>query len=189
MRIPPRSAFAGYARQVLEDHDEWDSPHAFMTLHWDGEKLTCGAYVCIMPDVHPDRYPAMMLETARESLRQNPGSPPYGYLLQCEAFAAAEPGPDATDGERRLWEADRVGRTLHERPDAVESAVVYCADIHGRLWTAVKPRKDPGAISESFYPPGQTAVGGQFIRGLLGVCDLTAVAGHKIPPAGFRNPN
>lgn len=189
MTIPPRSAFAGYARQVLEDHGEWDSPHKFLALHWDGGKLTCGIYVCIMTDIHPDQYPALMLKTAQESLVKCPESPPYGYLLQCEAFSVTEPGPDASEEERRQYESDRAGRTFHERPDAVESAVVYCADIHGRLWSAVKLRSDPDVISESFHPPGQAAPAGQYITALLGVCDMTAVAGHKLPPAGFRHPN
>ena len=66
---------------------------------------------------------------------------------------------------------------------------MYCADIHGRLWVAVKLRNEPDEITEEFYPPGQTTLGGSFISALLGVCELTAIAGHKMPPAGFRHPN
>lgn len=190
MRIPPRSVFADYARKILQDHYEWDSPHKFLSLHWDGEKLTCGSYVCIATDVRDDQYPVMMLRTARETIERQPGSPPYGYLIQIEAFAATKPGPDAPEEEHRRFEADRTGHKIHKRPDAIESSVVWCADIHGRLWTAAKTRENPHVIEESFYPPGQTILGGgQFVTGLLGVCNLTAICGHKMPPAAFRHPN
>jgi hypothetical protein len=60
MGVPPRSVFAAAVREAIDAHDEWDAPHAFETLHWDGEKLTVLTYACIMPDMDPVSYPAVM---------------------------------------------------------------------------------------------------------------------------------
>lgn len=181
----PREAFAAITRQVIEHHAEWDSPHCFMTLHRDGEELACRTFACIMPDMNPADYPRIMAKIASEQHEKDPADPAYGYLLQIEAHGVQDPGPAATEDERERFRADRIGRTFRQRPDAVESAVAWCADIHGRVWTAAKVRGKDG-ISESFYPPGK-APGGQLIRGLLAVAYATGMASHGLPPPAWQN--
>lgn len=187
MTAPPRDVFAAITRKVVEDHDEWDSPHSFLTLHWDGEKLSVRTFVCIMPDVDPVKYPALMMKAAREELEKDPDDPAYGYLIQGEFFGTTEPGADASEEERDQFRRDRLGRTFHQRPDATEACIAWAADIHGRLWSAAKTRTDPGHIHEVFYQPGR-APHGQMIDGLIAVAYATGVIGHGLPgPQGPLN--
>lgn len=181
MSPPPREVLAAEARRLIEMHDDdWDSLHAFVTLHWDGQQVSPGTWMAIDPAIHPTRYPLLMLQAAHEQLGKDGADPPYAYALQIESFGAMQPGPDAPAAERARFEADRKGRTIHLRPDAVESAVAWVADIHGRLWCAAKIRGRDG-ISETFYAPGR-APGGQLINGLLAVARATATAGFGLPP-------
>lgn len=185
MPIPPRDVFAAAARKAIEDHDEWDAPDAFQTLHWDGEKLSCRTFVCVLPDVNPPDYPALMAKAAIDELTKHPDHVAYAYLLQMEMFGVSEPGPDASAQERQRYDRDRIGRTFHQRDDAIEACVAWVADVHGRLWSAAKMRNRPGRISETFYQPGQ-APGGQMIRGLLAVATATGVMGYGLPgPQGL----
>lgn len=181
MSAPPREAFAAITRKVIEDHDKWDSPHAFITLHWDGEKLTAGTFACIDPAINPPDYPALMCKLARARMDDHPGDPACGYLLQIEGWGVAEPEKDAAPAEREQYERARISRTFHQMPDAVESVMAYCADIHGRLWAAAKRRDKPGEISENFYPPGSGKIGGQMVRGLLAVAYGTGMVAHGLP--------
>jgi hypothetical protein len=182
MGVPPRSVFAAAARKAIDAHDEWDAPHAFETLHWDGEKLTTLTYACIMPDMDPVSYPAVMTGLAREELEKHPGDPAYGYLLLAESFRVQSPGPEASAAEREQYDRDRAGRTFHERPDAVEVCTAWAADIHGRLWFAEKARYSDG-IREEFYRPGSSAPGGPVIRTLLAVAKTTGILCHGMPGA------
>jgi hypothetical protein len=181
--IPPRDIFAAEARRAIEMHDEWDSPHCFMTLHWDGEKVSIGTYASIMLDIEPTAYPAYMISLARDEHEKNPDDPAYAYLLQAEFFGASEPGPDASDEEHAQFQCDRLGRTFHQRSAAEEVATAWCADVHGRLWAATKRRSKPGEIHEQFYAPGK-APGGQMIRGLLAVAYSTGMMAYGLagPP-------
>jgi hypothetical protein len=184
---PPRSAFAAITRDTVEEHREWDSPHSFLTLRWDGDSLSCRTWVCIMPDVDPVKYPAVMMGTVREELEKYPDDPAYGYLLQGEFFGTEEPGADASAADREQYERDRIGRTFQQRPDAAEACIAWAADIHGRLWSAAKTRTNPDRIQEAFYQPGR-APRGQMIRGLLTVAYATGVIGHGMPgPQGPLN--
>ena len=179
--VPPREVLAAYTRQAIEIHDEWDSPHSFQTLHWDGEKIACRTYACIMPDISPAQYPKVMAGIAAEQREKAPDDPAYAYLLQIESFGMTEPGPDAGEAERDRYHRARLGRTFHEQPDAVEAAVAWCADIHGRLWSAEKTRGRPGEITEHFYPPHARRVGGQMIDGLIAVAYATGMADYGLP--------
>ena len=67
---------AAETRRAVEMHDEWDSLHCFLTLHWDGEKLTCGTYAAIDPGIEPAGYPALMAKLAREAHEGHPDEPP-----------------------------------------------------------------------------------------------------------------
>lgn len=185
MTPPPRDVFAAAARNAIERHDEWDSPHSFETLHWDGEKLRTMTYCCIMPDVNPPDYPAYMTRAAREEIGEHPDDPAYGYLLQVESFGMADPGPGASDAERARFNAARKGRTFHEQPDAVETCTAWAADVHGRLWAASKVRNDPGVIHERFYQPGRTP-GGHLIRALLDVAYATGMSAWGLPGPQWR---
>lgn len=190
MPLPPRDVFAAATRQAVEElHTDWDSPHSFQTLHWNGEKLHTGTYACVMPDINPDDYPALMIGIAREQQEKHPEDPAYAYLLQCESFGVTMPVREKMSvTEQMQFDADRLGRTFRKRPDAVESCTAWCADIHGRLWCASKVRSEPGHISESFYPSGQVKLGGQFIRGLLSVAYTTGMMYHGLPgPPSMAN--
>jgi hypothetical protein len=180
MGIPSRDMFAAFARAEVSRHDEWDSPHSFQTLHWDGEKLTVLTYACIMTDMNPVSYPAVMTGLAREELEKHPDDPAYAYLLQTESFRVREPGPEAPAAEREQYQRDRAGRAFHERADAVEVCSAWVADIHGRLWFAEKTRGEPG-IREEFYRPGSNEMGGPVIRALLAVAQATGILGHGLP--------
>jgi len=180
MTVPPRSVFAAAARREVGTHDEWDSPHCFQTLHLDGENLACRLYACIMPDVNPVDYPRMMAKMAAEQHEKDPRDPAYAYLLQIEAFAMAEPGPEASAADLARFRAARRGRTFHEQPEAVESCIAWVADIHGRLWSAAKTRNDPEQVREAFYRPGD-APGGHMIRGLLAVAHDAGIRYHGMP--------
>ena len=180
MSTPPREVFADFTRQTIEAHDEWDSPHCFITLHWDGEQVSVGTYASIMLDINPADYPAYMISLAREEHEKNPDDPAYAYLLQAEFFGATEPGPDASEAERAQFQRDRLGRTFHQRDDAEEIATAWCADVHGRLWAATKRRSQPGVVHETFYAPGK-APGGQMIRGLLAVAYSTGMMAYGLP--------
>ncbi|HEX3962154.1 MAG TPA: hypothetical protein VHZ03_36920 [Trebonia sp.] len=180
MTTPPREVLAAATRKAIEDHTEWDSLHCFMTLHWDGESLRPGTYAAIDPGIDPPDYPALMAKIAREELEKNPGDPAYAYLLQIEGFGVIAPGPDASETEREQFDRDRLGRTFHRRPDAIESAFAYCADVHGRMWAATKTRSKPDVIEENFYPPGKH-LSGQMIRGLLTVAYTTGVKAYGLP--------
>jgi hypothetical protein len=188
MGVPPRDVLAAAARRaVADDHDEWDAPYCFQPLHWDGQALTYRTHVCIMPDVHPAGYPALMAEAAARELTEHPDDPAYAYLLQIEAHGVEAPGLDATEAEREQYRRDRVGRTFHRRPDATEAAVSWVADVHGRVWTAAKPRENPELINERFYPPGR-APSGHLIAGLLAVAYTTGVRAYGLPgPQGPMN--
>lgn len=183
MNIPPRDIFAAETRRTIEMHDEWDSPHCFVTLHWDGEKVSAGTYACIMPDIHPDEYPEIMIKAAAKEYEQRPDDPAYAYLLQIEAFGVVQPGPDASAAELAQFHNDRFDRTFHKRPDAVEIATAYCADVHGRVWAATKRRSKPSEINEEFYAPGK-APGGQMMKGLLTVAYGTGMMAYGLsgPP-------
>jgi hypothetical protein len=180
MTVPPRSVFAAAARQEVDRHDEWDAPHCFQTLHLDGDLLVPRMYVCIMTDVDPTDYPALMAKAAAEQNEKDPADPAYAYLLQIESFGVAEPGPEAPAVDRAAFDDARRNRTFHLMPGAVEACVVWVADIHGRLWFAAKTRNNPEHVHEVFYRPGR-APGGGAIRGLLAVAQLAGVAYHGIP--------
>jgi len=186
VKPPPREILAAETRRAVDLHDEWDSLHCFMTLHWDGEKLTCGTYAAIDPAIKPTDYPALMAKLAREAHEKHPDDPPaFAYLLQIEAHGVEEPGPDATEEERRRFDADRLGRTFHQRADAIEICQAWCADIYGRLWSATKTRGDE-KVSERFYPPGKDRPSGQMIRGLLAVAAATGVTAHGLLPQSWN---
>lgn len=181
MPTVPREQFAAVTRDFIEDHSEWDAPHRFVILYRDGDEVAVGSYAVIMPDVHPDQYPGLMARAADDWRESHPDKPAYAYLLQIEAHSVTEPGPDASEAERNQFQADRLGRTFHTRPDAVETAVAWCADVHGRMWTAAKVRSQEDQIQEEFYQPGRSPLGGQMIRGLLAVAYATGIRDHGLP--------
>jgi hypothetical protein len=163
---------AAMVRKILGMHDEWDSMHQFVTLHWDGERVTPGTVAIVDPAIHPTEYGKVMAGVAAERITGHPGDLPCAYLLQIEGFGVIEPAPGATDEERARFNRDRIGRTFHQRADAREFCQVWCADIHGRLWSATKLRDEPDDIQVKFYRPG-SAPGGQMIRALLSVAAAT----------------
>lgn len=161
MTLPPRDVFAAACRSVVEDHDTWDSPHCFETLHWDGAKLHVGTHVVIMADIDPDKYPVMMIKISRRQLEEHPDDPAYAYLLQIES----------------------VGK-----PEQPESAIAWCVDIHGRAWYAAKVRERPGRIDEKYFPPGTVPHGTRMVDALFAVAQSTGMVAYGLPgPPAFTN--
>ena len=183
-RIPPREPFAAACRALIEAHDEWDSPHAFQTLRWDGGELAVGTHACVMPDIHPDRYPDLMRKIVTDEIRDRPGEPAYAFAIQIEGFGVRMP-PESVElsaAERARFRADSIGRTFHKRPDRVEICTAHLADIHGRMWTAGKYRGGDEAITEKFYAPGDPEFpAGQMVRGLLACAHVTGAVMWGLP--------
>jgi hypothetical protein len=194
MSPPPRDVFAATVRRALDMHTEWDSPHSFETLHWDGEKLRTMTYACITTDIDAVKYPALMMGMAREELEKHPEDPAYGYLVQAEGHRVIEPGPGASAAEREQFRRDRLGRTFWKRPDAVEVCTVWAADIHGRLWFGEKARNQPG-IREAFFGPGGTSagaarrMGGSWPDALRAIAEATGILCHGMPDIRRRDQN
>lgn len=172
MRPVPRDVMGAEVRAAIERHDEWDAMHEFVTLHWDGEHLSYGTVGIIDPAIHPAQYGKLMASLAAKQITEEPDKPPYAYLLQIECFGVTEPPPSASDEERAQFNKDRRERTFHQRADAREFAQAWCADIHGRLWSATKLRERPEDIQVKFYRPG-AAPSGQMIKALLRVAAAT----------------
>ena len=168
----PRDVMAAEVRALVERHDDWDSMHQFVTVHWDGAKVSYGTVGIIDPAIHPADYGKVMAELAAHRIADEPDRPPCAYLLQIEGFGVTEPPPSASDEERARFNQDRQDRTFHERADAIEFCQAWCADIHGRLWSATKERSRPGHVEVKFYRPGN-APSGQLIRALLSIASAT----------------
>lgn len=181
--VPPRSVFAAAARREVEQfHDEWDAPHAFITLHLEADgQLAARTFGCIMTDIDPAQYTKVMAGLALQELEADRAHPAYAYLLQVEAWGADVPGPGASAAERAAFDAAARNRGFHALPGATEKCTAWVADIHGRLWSASKTRKDPQTIHEHFYRPGKDP-GGPLITGLLAVARATGVMCHGLMP-------
>lgn len=171
MGIPPREAFADYARQLVERRTDWDGMHEFHSIAWDDEFLTPRTIALVDPAIDPDKYPRLMRELAFEAIHK--GERPEAYALLFEAHAI---GLDAQNA------ADFAARRVHRRPDAIEVARVLLADVRGRLWSAEKRRgDDEGRIVERFADLGSTRLQGQFARELVTVACSTGMLVHGLP--------
>lgn len=148
---PDAALLAAEARRMIEMHDgNWDSLHAFATLHWDGEKFTVGTWCAIDTGFAAADYFGIMQKASFETLRKEPGNPPYAYALQIEAHVSSLPKA-ATPAEQAALAASLRAGKLHQRPDARECAEAWVADIRGRLWSARRFR-DGDAIEEHHTP-------------------------------------
>ena len=167
---PSADAMAAEARRMIEFHGgDWDSLHAFATLHWDGAKFTIGTWVSIDTAYAPGDYALIMQKMAFGRLREEPGNPPYAYGLQIEAYVSTLP-PTASAEE------------MHLRPDARECAEAWVADVHGRLWHARRFR-DADGIEEHFAPAEAEAPGpAVFTAPLLSVARATGILAWGLEP-------
>lgn len=163
---PTRKALAAFTRKLVEQHDEWDSLHTFVTLYQDGNSgVRVGTWAAISSDVDPRNYPAHMFGiVSREVAKTLAGGGveiPCAFVLQIEAWSVVAPPDDADPIHRAILDADRNARQLHTRPDAVENCESFCVDLDGHVWTARKRRDEPGEIKTRHYPPGdrETPVG------------------------------
>src|SRR5215475_4349245 len=132
-----REAFAVYTRKVMEDH-AWDGLAQFLTLHDRRGEIGIGTYAVL--DLAPHEYAPVMRRLAFEQMQTHPESLPVGYLLQIESWAVDEPGPDASEDDRRVYDDARRNGTFDQLPGAVESATAYTCDRYGRVWSAEKIR-------------------------------------------------
>jgi hypothetical protein len=148
---PDDALLAGQARRMIEMHNgEWDSLHAFATLHWDGTAFSIGTWAAIDTGYSLSAYPAIMRKMSSEAIGRDRESPPYAYALQIEAHVSGLPA-EAPAEDLAAMAADLNAGKLHLRPGARECVQAWVADIHGRLWFARKFR-DAGAIEEEHWP-------------------------------------
>ncbi|GIH91984.1 hypothetical protein ACFFMN_33750 [Planobispora siamensis] len=170
-----QSILADYAARLLDTRTDWDIPHEFHTLHWDGERLRTGTLTMIDPSVPPSAYPHLMASTSgKEAAEQCKAGERtlYGYALIVEAHSVKEPA-DPSPEEAARFTRDRIERRFHERPDAVEIAGVHLVDIHDRMWVATRERAS-GKVEHHFYPDKDGAPGGPLIAGLRMAAYATA---------------
>lgn len=198
--IAPKDALAAFTRAEVENHGEgdWDGAHALMTLHNVDGELRIGAYAMIDPAISPDAYAPFIARIAAESItkamaKDDPASPmppdreqfppPCAYLLQIEAYMAKLP-PDATEPERAQFDRDGRDRKIHARPDAAEIVSAVCADVHGRLYSAMKERGSD-EITVTFHAPLDRQAGngltGRFADALLAAAYATGMACWALP--------
>jgi len=180
---PGPAAMAAEARRMIEMHGgDWDSLHAFATLHWNGEKFTVGTWCAIDTSYAPGDYAMIMQKVSLERLQEEPVNPPYAYALQIEAYVSTLP-PSATAEERAAIAADLRAERLDQRPDARECAEAWVADIHGRLWSARRFR-DAEGIEEHFTPaPVPDSAGpAVFTRPLISVARVTGILAWGLEP-------
>lgn len=186
--ILKREVMAAEARKLIEFHgDEWDQPHAIITLHPDGNGgLRAGAFAAVTLDVSPRMLPDLIASVAAEQLAEHPEDPAYALGFLMEGFGMTEPAKDATEEERERFQRARITRTFHEQPGAVESATAWVADIHGRTWCCQR-RRDSGEIRETFHAPGGT-LRGAVMDALVQAAMATGIAAWGMPPhAGGLN--
>ena len=99
------------ARAAIEAHTEWDAPHAFVTLHWDGANLTTPAYACIMAGIKPADYPKMMAGMALEELAKTP--PTRRTRTCCKPSSSAWPNPARTRARKTASSTGGTGSGGH----------------------------------------------------------------------------
>ncbi len=180
---PDVSAMAAEARRMIEVHGgDWDSLHAFATLHWDGEKFSIGTWCAIDTSYAPADYAAIMQKMSFERLQEEPENPPYAYALQIEAHVLTLP-PGATTEELAAVAADLKAEKLHHRADARECAEAWVADVHGNLWSARRFRDGDGGIEERFTPASEQAPGpAVFTAPLVSAARATGLTAWGLQP-------
>jgi hypothetical protein len=180
LRKIPKEAFRVFTRQVAEAHGEWDTPHEFVTVHWNDDHLVPRTVGVLAPDILPTKYPQIMAGLAMKEIELTGAEDvAVAYLLRVEVFGVPDPGPDATEAEREQFDSDARNRRFYTRPDAEEALWVICADVYGRIWVATKLRRE-GKIHEQFHPPDQPPAG-QLVRGLLAVAYATGTSHYGLP--------
>lgn len=166
-QLPSRETMAAVTRQLIENHDEWDSLHALITVYRDGpdgSAIRFGSMTMIDPRVDPADYPAVIEGRVADDAANMGG--PYALMLQAEAFMALSPKADAPAEEKAQFDRDRENRTIHARPDADEVVSVWTMDVHGRVWSATKRRSDSRVETHFFGPDAADRIGGKFVTAL-----------------------
>lgn len=168
-----RDAMTAEIRRRLDAHDAWDGLHQFAILRWKGgQEFACSTLAVIDPRMHARDYPDAMQQIASEHMRRFPAERPDAFLLEFEGWGVIAPAEDASDEEKTQFDRDRLNRTFHQRPDAMEGLTVACADIYGRLWVGHKLRKPPAGLAVTdvlFYRPGNYRLRGRIPEALLAV--------------------
>jgi hypothetical protein len=179
---PGAAAMAAEARRMIEMHGgDWDSLHAFATLHWNGEKFSVGTWCAIDTSFAPGDYGKIMEKAAFERIQQEPENPPYAYALQIEAHVSVLP-ETAAPAELAALAADARARKLDKRPDARECAAAWVADVHGRLWQARRFR-DADGIEERRFPAHAVVDPREFTGPLARVARVTGILAWGLEPA------
>ncbi|MBF6301204.1 hypothetical protein IU459_27200 [Nocardia amamiensis] len=146
---PAEDEMVRVTNATVAGHDEWDSPHYFTALAWDGTRVFATMVTVIDPGVRPQDYPPVLLEVMSkhlaDRLRDKPGAAPVvACMLQVETFGLRT-GPGGMIPEERA--ALHRGE-LHMLPHRTEAVIVMTADIAGRMWSAAKERGWDGGPDE-----------------------------------------
>lgn len=180
IKPPPQKVIAEFLCDQLLARTEWDAPHEFVSLVWDGSKLGYATMAMISTDVHPRDYPRHMARLGREAvLAWDPERPLIGFMLIVEAYEVVPPVEPTPEEAARL-DRDRRERRFHERLDSVEIAMAMCAGLDGRLWSATKRRPNPDDIAMEFwadaqaFDPNGPIPGGAFFAGITAVAQAAA---------------
>ncbi|MEW9530555.1 hypothetical protein [Microbispora sp. NPDC049125] len=195
-RNAPAPAIQGFVDRHAIGGPDWNGPHTFATVTWDGSDLGVHTWVSITTDVHPGQYPKVITRFSRDAVieanraRANGVEPNlYGYLLVAEFWRAPEPRWDAPAKAHRRWDADRRNRTFHARTDAVETRIAMFADIDGRAWMTELERRTRALRRHFFegYLDGPRTVGGPFLSVLAASARATGVFAYGDPmPEGYE---
>jgi len=177
--LVPRQALAEFTRAGVAEHDDWDGEHEFMILGWENGEVRVRTVVLIPPDVPADAYPAIMSAIAVRELRDH-GRGPVAYLLRFEGWMDGV-GPYASAEQQEAFKNDP--RPIRDRPSRIETCMALCADVHGRMFHAMKVR-DNGEVSEMYFAPGDKAgvqAGGRFSEALLTIAHATGMGYLGLP--------
>jgi hypothetical protein len=180
--ILKRDALAAQARWLIEYHGgDWDSPHAIVTLHPDGDGgLRAGTWTTVVPGFEGGQFAGLIARIAEEQQATHPEDPAYAYGYLLEGYGMEGPGPDSTPEYRERRRRAQLTRTYHEQPDRLEVAIAWVADIHGRSWQCLMIRGEEG-VQERFFGPG-LAPRGLITDGLINAARATGAAAWGIAP-------
>jgi hypothetical protein len=155
---------ATLVRHAVEDYEIDGAAPYLVCLYRDGDSFAFGSGAIFMIK-HAKDFPGALKAASEDYHKEHPEAPAVAYLLVLEATLLSDPG--------------------------IESARAYFADIHGRLWRAVKRSDRPG-IKENYYPPGKW--NGEYdemrdiTHSLLAVAYYTGMMYHGLPgPQGWLN--
>lgn len=182
-------------RELIDRHEQWDTPHYFLTYYRLPDGSLRGAHVAAI-DTHigPPEYPRVLGTLLAEQLAkryiEHPDAPPIVALaLQYEAYGIIT---SAADGLTAAQEHARLTRTFHQLPERIETCGVITADVGGRVWWAQQCRGDTAVDCHKWEPAAVNTPDGQLVRMMrhftAGIPDFYLEMGPVVPDMFRRRP-